>query len=206
MPEDVTDAFCADPEGFMRRNVVMQTIPSDTPAGVIGIRMFAGAAKVEGDGDAKVCFTRLASKGQVPSLPAYWCPYEQDKMKSVMLGDDALFAFTPTMDGCSVGLGSATSTGAQMMSHVNAARIGREWESEGIATARARQASSQNAQLRYKLGNDANILSPEDYRPKGKMSSTTFAVHPLGKPWTLYTLTYRKNVQGNYVHGGVKAR
>lgn len=206
MPQDITEAFCADPEGFMRRHVVLQTIPNDTPAGVIGVRMLAGAAKVHQNPDAKVCFTRLATQGQTPSLPAYWCPYEQNAMKSVMLGDDALFAFTPTMDGCSVGLGSATRTGSQMMSHVNAGAIGRDWEDYGLQTARARQSSSQHAQLRHKLGTSAQILSPEDYRPNGQMASTTFAVHALGRPWSLYTLTYRKTGEGTYVHGGVQQR
>lgn len=203
MPKDVTDIFCADPQGFMNDNVVLQMIANDTPAGVIGIRVFAGDAKIDNKPAGLVCYTVLADKGQSPSLPAYWCPYEQNAMKSVMLGDDALFAFTPTMNGCSVGLGSSTSDGSQLMCHVNAGAIGAEWESTGIDNARARQSQSQHAQLRNKLGNKSLVLSPEDYRPNAVMQSTTFAVHALGKPWRLQTLTYHKTGKATYKHGGV---
>lgn len=203
MPKDVTKQFCADPEGFLNDNVVLQKIADATPAGLIGVRMYAGEAKVDKKPNAMVCYTVLADKGQAPSLPAYWCPYQQNAMISSMLGDDALFAFTPTMNGCSVGLGSSTGSGAQMMCHSNAGAIGREWESEGLDVARSRQSSSQHAQLRYKLGNSALILSPEDYRPNALMQSTTFAVHLLGKPWALKTLTYRNIGNSTFVHGGV---
>ncbi len=203
MPKDVTEQFCADPEGFMDGNVVLQKIANDTPAGVIGVRMYAGNAKIDNKPSGMVCYTVLANRGQTPSLPAYWCPYEQNALKSAMLGDDALFAFTPTMNGCSVGLGSSTGSGAQMMSHSNAGAIGAEWESEGLGVARARQSQSQHNQLRFKLGNSALILGPEDYRPNAVMESTTFAVHALGRPWTLNTLTYRRTGRATYQHGGV---
>ncbi len=203
MPKDVTELFCADPEGFMEENIVLQTIADATPAGLIGVRVFAGGAKIMNKPGAMVCYTRLADEGETPSLPAYWCPYKQNDMKYAMLGDEALFAFTPTMNGCSVGLGSPTGGGAQMMCHSNAGAIGAEWESDGLDVARSRQSASQHAQLRNKLGNSGLILSPEDYRPKGEAQSTTFAVHALGKPWMLKTLTYWKPGKVTYLHGGV---
>lgn len=207
---DVTDAFCADPEGFMNNNIVIQKINS-SDAGIIAVKVFASPdAKIGNMVGGKVCVMMEARRGDTPALPAYWCPYTQNELKSAMLGDGALYAFTPTMDGCSIGLGSGANA-QQMLCHVNSAAIGAEWSSGGrdLNSLRARQSQSQSAQLRAKLGPNAAIANPADYRLDGtgdhSMSSTTFGVHALGRPWRLRTLRYRKMGTITYFHGGVHA-
>lgn len=202
---DVTDAFCANPERFMENNSVLipeATVPSDTKAGIQYFQCFSGAATISNKPNGKVCYLKLATENDKPALPAYWCPYEQNGLKSVMLADDALFAFTPTMNGCSLGLGSANGA-SQMMHHVNAAAIGKEWESVSESEGRARQAMSQFNQLRHSKNCDF-ILGPNDYRQgDNTINSTTFAVQALSRPWIIKTLTYRKT--GNsYFHNGVR--
>ena len=205
---DMTDVFCRSPEAFFAENIVVQRVADDT-AGVIDVRVVADdSLKIGNMTNGKVCMMVKARPGTVPSLSAYWCPYLKNTLKSAMLGDDALYAFTPTMDGCSIGLGTP-SGGSQMLAHVNAAALGVEWEkTDGLTVGRARQSQSQLAQLQQALGTQASIIGPADYRPDGtgtqSMSSTTFGVHALGRPWRLYTLTYRKIGATTYFHGGVK--
>ncbi len=197
---DVTEQFCAAPEDFLSKNIVMQWIQRND-AGVfgVGVKMIENAI-VDNMPHGKVCF--FYEKAEAPSLPAYWCPYQQNNFKSAMLGNDALFAFTPAVTGCSVGIGSGQN-GTQMMCHVNSAQIGTDWKGTGQEA--ARQAQSQDAQLRYKLGHDLNMLSPTEYRAQDNTTIlSVFAVHGLSQAWQLKALNYRKTGQNRYFHAGVQ--
>ncbi|MBV1882809.1 MAG: hypothetical protein KUG82_14325 [Pseudomonadales bacterium] len=197
---DITEQFCAGPEKFMEENVVMQWIQRDS-ADVfgVGVKMIENAV-VSNKPNGKVCF--FYEKTTTPSLPAYWCPYSQNQFKSSMLGNDALFAFTPGVTGCSVGIGSG-SGGSQMMCHVNSAQVGLDWKGTGQSA--DRQAQSQDAQLKYKLGNDLSIASPLDYRSADNaVILTVFAVHGLSLPWQLKSLSYKKLGPTRYFHAGVR--
>ncbi len=120
-----------------------------------------------------------------------------------MLGNDALFALTVAVTGCSVGLGSGRN-GNQMMCHVNSAQVGVDWKPQGDATARARQTQSQDAQLRYKLGSSATLASPTMYRATDLTNMVTFyACHGLSLPWSLSGLIYKKLGTTVYHHGGI---
>jgi len=159
MATDITEEFCRAPEEFMRANVVMQWIQHDKDEVIsVGVKHIDDAV-VDNIPNGKVCY--FYCKEGAPALPAYWCPYQQNKLKSAMLGNDALFAFTAAVTGCSVGIGSGGG-GVQMMCHVNSAQIGNDWKGTGQEA--VRQAQSQDAQLRYKLGNDADLSSPVGYR------------------------------------------
>ncbi|OZG74138.1 hypothetical protein BTA51_03700 [Hahella sp. CCB-MM4] len=195
---DCTEALVANPERFMTSNVVMQWIQHERPEIVrVGAKYIEGAGVANLHG-ARVCFFYL--KPEPPCLSVYWCPYSQDSFKSTMLGNDALFAMTPAVTGCSVGLGSGDG-GVQMMCHVNSARIGVDWRGTGQEA--ARQASSQDAQIRYKLGQGATIASPVAYRATDQTTMVTFlALHGLGQPWQLWGLSYRKLGPTNYFHAG----
>ncbi len=201
MATDVTPEFCRDPESFMRDNVVMQWIQHDKDQVIqVGVKQIDGAT-VDNKARGKVCYFYL--KDSAPALPVYWCPYQQNKLKSAMLGNDALFALTVAVTGCSIGLGSG-GNGIQMMCHVNSAEIGTDWKPYGDAVAGQRQAESQDAQLRYKLGQEAVIASPTQYRAADKETMVTFfGVHGLSLPWQLYGLSYRSLGGQRYFHGGV---
>ena len=200
--KDVTEEFCGNPEAFMNNNIVLVSfIDPLTPAGLQYFTCWQGGAAISNKPNGKVCILKVASEKTRPALPVYWCPYVQYKAISTMLGNEALFAFTATMDGCSVGLGSSNA-GNQAFVHVNAAQIATEWESEGADVARARQEASQHAQLMHSH-DCTTIVNPSDYRPQNLRSSTTFAVHGLGQAWTIKTLTYARSNATNYEHHGV---
>ena len=199
--KDVTDQFVAAPEQFMEDNVVMQWIQHDKDEMInVGVKRLEGAT-VDNKSNGSVCYFYI--KDSPPSLPTYWCPYQQNKLKSAMLGNDALFALTVAVTGCSVGVGSGRN-GVQMMCHANAAEIGTDYLSVGPEASAARQASSQDAQLRYKLGYDLTLASPNQYRADDTSKMVTFyGVHALNKPWILRGLSYRKLGGQRYWHGGV---
>ena len=198
---DITPEFCANPEGFMADNVVMQWIQHDADEIIkVGVKCIEGAT-IDNKPKGRVCFFYI--KDSTPRLPVYWCPYAQNSVKSAMLGNDALFALTVAVTGCSVGLGSG-GKGIQMMCHANSAEVGNDWKSVSTEAAAARQAQSQDAQLRYKLGQDLALASPEAYRAADRQTMVTFyAVHGLGLPWTLFGLNYKKIGASIYNHGGV---
>lgn len=208
MPEYITPAFSGNPEAFMRKNIVIQKVRDSAKPGLMDVVIIAvkGYAIINSPGGI-VCMMAPKPADVSESMRIYWCPYEQNGIKSVMLGSDALYAFTPTMNGCSVGLGSHGGGGNQQMAHVNAGRVGKDWEAQGMDVGRARQASSQHAQLTNKLGHDSTIIQPEDYRLNGhgehQMESTTHASHAFNGAWNLYTQTYRKAGSKTYYHGGL---
>ena len=200
---DITEEFCGSPEKFLADNVVMQWIQHGTPEILkVGVKYIENAT-VQNKPNGKACFFYI--KDQAPCLSVYWCPYAQNSVKSAMLGNDALFALTEAVTGCSVGIGMGKN-GSQMMCHANSAQIGVDWKSVSEQAARARQAQSQDAQLRYKLGYDLSLASPTAYRATDLTTMVTFyAVHGLNLPWKLHGLSYRKTGPTQYVHGGVIA-
>ncbi len=209
--ENVTDELVGDFFGFLRHSVVL--IPERMWNQVDGGKCHATcksstSSRVENRTDGKVCWLEpVEESDKTAKFPMSWCPYVQDSLVKTMLGDDAEHAFTATMDGCSASLGSATDTGAQLFAHVNAAQIKSDWVSVSEKEGAERQMSSQHAQLMYKA--DASvILHPAHYRqgmtgPKA-WKSTTFCVHKIGKPWQLWSQSYRNVSSGVYAHGGVK--
>ena len=209
MPEYITPAFSANPEGFMEKNIVIQKVPDATPAGQLDVVIIVakGYGVINRKGGL-VCMMAKKPSSVEESMNIYWCPYTQNQLKSVMLGNDALYAFTPTMDGCSAALGSHGGNGVQMMSHANSGGIGGKLEkSLGIDVARQYQQAAQHIDLEKHLGTVTQIINPSDYRADGHgdhtMSSTTFAYHAMGKAWSLHTQTYRKVGTKTFFHGGV---
>lgn len=199
---DVTETFCADPEKFMRENVVLQWV-SDNGAGLINLGVKAHTDKrVKNLPNGKVC--HFYKKDAPPSLPSYWCPYQQNGFRSTMLGNDALYAFTSPVNGCSVGLGSGDH-GVQMMAHSNAASVATDWrDAKGFSIPSdgpTRQTTGQDAQIKKALGQDSSLISRTTYGMDKIL--TVFAVHGLGLPWKLKALAYRKSSNHVYIHEGV---
>ena len=50
---------------------------------------------------------------------AYWCPYASDTVNRVTLAGAADYMFTPTMNGCSFGIGIAAPDGSVRVAHAN---------------------------------------------------------------------------------------
>jgi hypothetical protein len=66
--------------------------------------------------------TRAATRwdrGNNDEIRGYWCPYRAEDCLGTMVGNEADYMFTATMNGCSFGVGSATSDGSRAVYHAN---------------------------------------------------------------------------------------
>jgi len=204
----MAEEFCNDPKAFMETHVVYVIVPKETE-GLIDVTVDERPnSTVTNNQAARVFRLRLARKEDPVSIPAYFCPYEQNSVKATTLGNLALWMFTPTMDGCTLGIGSQGdgANGSVRVCHVNMANAGKAIESEGIAAGRAQQAKLQRNVALSKVGMTGTVIEPTSYMTEGTtgyvLKSTTFGTHPLERAWSFYTLRYR--YAGNsFFHGGV---
>jgi hypothetical protein len=143
----------------------------------------------------------LGAADRPDSFKAYWCPYGIDTTQSVTIGPAATLMFTADMTGCSLGVGSATDTGHQLVSHANCAQIGNliasHYGNDNLAmqlfVLRASQQSFQNLSLQQTHGGDPGMtaIEPPSYRqdarePTQTLSSTTFGVKDDNDQWAFY--------------------
>ncbi len=205
--KSVSERFVLDPEAFMKDNIVLQCVHNDTEGLIdVVVKEGGGHAKIHNRQGGKVCIMMQKGKSDLPSLRTYFCPYNQNELKSTTLGNDALFMFTPTMDGCTLGIGSDAGNGVQRVTHANCARGGASAEAWGIEIAREQQAKLQKNLLISQLGQTLQLISPNMYTTTshgGRYKSTTFGVHGFNMTWEFYTLKYAKLSQLSYIHGGV---
>ena len=135
------------------------------------------------------------------SFKAYWCPYAMDTTQSVTVGPAAKLMFTADMTGCSLGVGSATNTNHQLVSHANCAQIGNliasYYGNDDLAmqlfVLRASQQSFQKLSLQQAQGGDPGMtaIEPPSYRkdarePTQTLSSTTFGIKDQNDQWAFY--------------------
>lgn len=57
-------------------------------------------------------FRLVARPGPEDAIPAFWCPYKDGGLGTTVLGTQARFFFTITVNGCTVGLGTNLTAGA----------------------------------------------------------------------------------------------
>ncbi len=215
----VNDQFCMSPETFLRKNIVIQRVPGEPDVGdytdaakkLLKVVVVDTGKRVSNNRQGKVCYMRLAHPGELPSLLVYWCPYVQDDLRGAALANDALFMFTPTMNGCSLGVGSYAGNGVRLVTHVNMANSGAAVPNyRPVSAARAQQRKLQRNILISEHGPTVDIISPEQYMTDNKgeetMESTTFGIHGIGQDWQFFTLSYKKLGPQTYSHGGVKQR
>jgi hypothetical protein len=206
----LVQAFCNDPLSFMQDHVVYIVVANGAgPLINVTIEERPNSV-VSNKPNAKVYRLRSVPDTHIPSIPAYFCPYQQNDLRAITLGNDALWMFTPMMDGCTFAAGSQGrgSNGNCRVTHVNMARSGTAVESEGIAAGRAQQKKLQHNVAISQVGQGGVIIEPDVYMTEGTtpytLKSTTFGTHPLGRAWSFYTQRYRYN--GNtFFHGGVHA-
>jgi hypothetical protein len=147
-------------------------------------------------GEAIPAYFIRDGRKKADSFSAYWCSYKKNELHYVTLGTDASFVFTPTMDGCSFGIGQAASDGSVIVSHVNSERL-------DTATSKAAMIADQRKQLQDFLkgrGGASKLFEPADYRTRktGFFSSetglctTTFGVRGTSG-WKFYAHRYRGN-------------
>jgi hypothetical protein len=214
----VNELFCGNPDHFLRHNIVIQKCPDDPPVdlyehGVLNVKVVEapGEFSVANLPGGKVCMM-IPAKATRPSLPAYWCPYKQNDIRHATLGNDALYMFTPTMDGCSLGVGSPSGNGVCRVSHVNMGRSATAVSPDKpTPEARAQQRKMQKNYLISEHGHGVQILSPAEYQTwdaggeiDNAIKTTTWGLHALGKAWEFYTQSYIKSGSKTYLWAGVR--
>jgi hypothetical protein len=202
MPTPIED-FVAHPRTFLQNNVLrvlFQLAP--TPG---HIRQFKFEAKPYtatrlSDNTQVPCYSLMPVLGQertillrnAPSanrdfLDAYWCPYDDDAMHSIVVDGAANFMFTSNMDGCSFGVGSQTPTGARRVAHVNL-------RSQGPSSHAAQRGTLTVGGLdRHMVDPDAYMSSPlQPTAIYGEIKATTIGIRNRATGhWSFYYQHYR---------------
>ncbi len=210
------DDFCDNTLAFLTRNIVYVIVSKETlglvdvtveprdPATTIAnipVGAFGGAA------EGGVYKLRKKTANDARGLRVYFCGYEQNKTIPLMLGNDANWMFTVTMNGCTFGVGSqAGADGAVRVAHANNAKQMKPGISvgpDGGVTGRAAQARVQAMYATSHVGPGGLLIEPDTYQGADQgMEATTFGHHPTGGAWSFKALTYRKGGT-TWTHGGV---
>jgi hypothetical protein len=102
------------------------------------------------------------------SFLSYICDYKRGEINYQVLGPEANFCFTTTMNGCTFGIGSPTSDGSVLVSHANMATpLVPTAETKGSSAGLVPpgdQAERQLAVARALHGPGASYLTPDMYR------------------------------------------
>ena len=114
---------------------------------------------------------------------SYVCDYGRNEINYQVLGKEADFCFTITINGCTFGVGSPTEDGSVLVSHGNLAELqGTSQDPEGD------QAARQLAVGHQLHGDGATYLTPDMYRD-GKANVTMFGMR-VGSAWKFYYQRY----------------
>lgn len=200
-----TQEFLNDPIGFTQTNILLISPGCDTNMpelykdAVRNFRIVATGIRVAA-GNGQVYQLVPAGENANPVIAAYFCPYSENNAWFTMLGNNARFMFTATVDGCTFGIGSDGGNGAVRVGHANFSTIGQKWDRVGQGL--ERQNSAQRETLKWHLGHwqgtKVNLINPEnyvDYTDPSHQAATIFGVRNHLSKWTFYTQKYVDGVQ-----------
>jgi hypothetical protein len=132
------------------------------------------------DTACKVYNLKQAATG---GFDAYVCDYGRNQINYQVLGNEADFCFTITMNGCTFGVGTPASDGSLLVSHGNLAELeGHRLDPVG------NQAERQLAVGHQLHGEGASYLTPDMYRGD-KANVTMFGIRVSGA-WKFYYQRY----------------
>jgi hypothetical protein len=210
-----TQAFQANPYRFMEKNLVVtgdNPKPNEVQVNgsyrlvTVSVEIQEGAKVIKKGAETDGKVFHLEFNAPTDPVTAYWCPYaENSDGDPVMLGNDANYMFTVTMNACSLGIGSQVG-GVVRVAHANRGDAG------GTGTPEEQLRAMDQAQLEGLRRNDvaSYVLSPLQYvlDAKGKVDrkrkSTTFGMHRTGAAWAFFTLKYMYLGGGRYEHLGIE--
>lgn len=189
------DEFCSDPKEFMEKHVVRAGgVPSDVAESDVvrlGVTLANNFTVKNSFWQSAKVFNLVVRETQ--SIRAYVCPYADNQLKAIMLGNNAEWMFTATMNGCTFGIGSQgpRTGGSVRVIHVNdqAAATGAATKIQSLS----QRMSARNYffQKDYDLSK-ITLIEPSDYQGRSNQNeSTTFGMHKHGKPWKFYTHRYK---------------
>lgn len=198
-----TQDFLADPEGWMATHVVLcQFFKSGVPSAIERMTI------VELDFDSYQAYLpdqpndmfevyaiqNGANRPQDDSFDAFFCPYENDNTHFVTLNTNASFMVTPTMDGCSFGVGSP-SKGTVIVGHSNAQR-------DQTPTSTRQMVKTQRTELKVGLAKPSffkkkrKFFEPRNYRIDSvtgqKVAATLYGIRN-GNKWKFQAMKYVTN-------------
>ncbi len=206
-------AFQQNPRAFMADNIV--TAPDNPdylpPNKIVKITIQKlDAVLISNKPDGAVYSIVFADTPH--SLDVYWCPYYQDDTGSAMLGTDANYVFTVSMNACSFGVGSYAEPGKVRVAHANSTTSSASYGIKSVADiepAMIQQKKIQRAFLANK-GAAQNIIAYDDYMMDGGMFNQRFRSTTFGelsadrRAWAFYTLQYLNG--GVMQHKGVQQK
>jgi hypothetical protein len=206
-----TQAFLANPYRFMEKNIV---ITGDNPkvnevqvngsyrVVSVSVKLQDGSKVLKKGNETEGKVFNLRFNAPTDPVTAYWCPYQENSDgDAVMLGNDANYMFTVTMNACSLGIGSQTD-GVVRVAHANYGNAG------GTGTPLDQLRNMDQAQLAGLQRNDVavSVISPLSYvlnsegQVDRKRKSTTFGMHRTNHAWAFFTLKYMY-MGGGYGNG-----
>ena len=200
------EKFLQDPVAFLNNHVLLP--PHEAQRGINTFTIFQSPELIDlrarrGDGKLGQVYALAPSRAapQEPKFVAYWCPYAEGQIHSVVLGRQANFAFTAKLTGCSLGIGSASADGGRLFSHANAALEGAKVH-KGTGSVIDAAIAQQQAQLQLiaqhhqDQSQRVDVLTPALYRlnPKSMeedMEATVVGVRDSkNNNWKFYLQRY----------------
>lgn len=193
------ELFLADTPRFLATHVLLSPASVTPPgtsvhrqSGVFRMRFRKGSAAGTRLADNSPCEVYSLERpdawnSALPEFKAYFCFYEADEFHMLVVDRSADLMFTPRMDGCSFGVGSATDTGARLVGHVNVSRT------ENTPEGQRQQTRTQKEMLREAMPG-ASIMSPKQYMPFGSgQAGTTVGVRSRDSgQWSFYTQVWKR--------------
>jgi hypothetical protein len=217
-PMSYEQDFASDPKSFMDQHVFVPMFPRPTDIGGSMLTAESGEFTVRvvelpgsrvmnpQTGGSKVFHMSLdiSGLGEDSLLKIYWLPYRPNDFRMGTLTGEHRYMFTPAMNGCTLGFGSQSGSGACLVTHANNAEI-------GTAQGAPAQADAQLRQLHgvYDDIGKFTVLEPAAYRidTGGDLNWTAcnFGICD-GSHWTFWTAKYRQRtgerVFYDFFHGG----
>lgn len=196
----VTD-FIKNPLTFLNNNILVIGFDAFSPNHVTpssGVELFKfvqlpkNRALGSQLGESKPVYQLIpTNKADPGTLEAYWCPYKQNDTLGIVLGHEADFMFTATMDGCTLGLGSQGADGSTLVYHSNLANM-------GSANNPHAQGEAQRTTLNMMYGASGHTLfEPGAYRfeyGQNILSSTTIGARSRDtRKWHFWSQVYLKD-------------
>jgi hypothetical protein len=194
--------------------IVDASLVDHTAGGPISVSAYDIAATnwdCTDQGNAPVACQVVAAKGRygvtnhIEDLMVFWCGYAQDSLHYSILsgqgGPDVML--TPTMDGCTFGIGHSARDGSCLVTHANNAAQQAGPNDMGTMPQAQRQATKSmfklaGKKLKYSLQPDDYRWADEGQGMRTIASSSTFGVR-ANAHWRFYRHRYLVGM-GTYIY------
>jgi len=203
MPTPTQD-FLEDPEEWMATNVVLcQFYKVGAPLAIERMTIVeldpdeyqAYLPEHPNDPFPVFAIRNGANSPENDRFDAFFCPYENDRTHFVTLSNEASFMFTPTMDGCSFGIGSPSNNGTVIVGHSNAQRFETETSTRQMVKTQRRELKDGLAKPSI-FRKKRKFFEPKSYRidrvTRQKVAATLYGIR-TGNKWKFKSLKYVTN-------------